>query len=351
MRLDHKNLKEGTIRLTVENPDDLWYLSQIIEAGDEITSRTLRKIERGGEGEKKQVSRVPVVLSICAEKIEWAKSSPTLRILGTITQGPEDAPRSEHHSFSVEAGISLTIHKEHWPSYQLERVEESLAGEKGSVMLLLFDREEALFVLLKKYGYDLLTTFSGSVPKKESHHKADNTFYEDILKQLAHYDNRYKLTSIIIASPAFFKEDLLKELKDQSLKKKIILATIHSIGRNGIEEVLKRPEVKTALLSERAGKEMMLVDELLAVISRGGSAAYGKKEVSRAAQAGAVSHLLITDRLLMNMREKGESNALETLMKSVDQSSGNITIVSSDHEGGHKLDGLGGIGALLRYKL
>jgi len=30
---------------------------------------------------------------------------------------------------------------------------------------------------------------------------------------------------------------------------------------------------------------------------------------------------------------------------------GKITVISSEHDGGQKLAGLGGIGALLRYKL
>jgi len=39
------------------------------------------------------------------------------------------------------------------------------------------------------------------------------------------------------------------------------------------------------------------------------------------------------------------------MMKIVDQTKGEIHIISSEYEGGRKLDGLGGIGAILRYKL
>ena len=38
-------------------------------------------------------------------------------------------------------------------------------------------------------------------------------------------------------------------------------------------------------------------------------------------------------------------------MTLVDQTKGNVLVVGSDHEGGKKLGGLGGIAALLRYKL
>ena len=37
-------------------------------------------------------------------------------------------------------------------------------------------------------------------------------------------------------------------------------------------------------------------------------------------------------------------------MKNVDNTQGEVHVVSSDHEGGKILDGLGGIAGLLRYK-
>jgi len=38
-------------------------------------------------------------------------------------------------------------------------------------------------------------------------------------------------------------------------------------------------------------------------------------------------------------------------MKQVDHAKGKVWIVSTEHEGGKRLEGLGGIGAILRYKM
>jgi protein pelota len=38
-------------------------------------------------------------------------------------------------------------------------------------------------------------------------------------------------------------------------------------------------------------------------------------------------------------------------MRTVESNSGKIHIISREHEGGKKLDGIGGIGAILRYKV
>ena len=37
-------------------------------------------------------------------------------------------------------------------------------------------------------------------------------------------------------------------------------------------------------------------------------------------------------------------------MRTVESMQGKVHIISSEHDGGKKLDGLGGLGALLRYK-
>ncbi|HIP74833.1 MAG TPA: mRNA surveillance protein Pelota, partial [Thermococcus paralvinellae] len=74
---------------------------------------------------------------------------------------------------------------------------------------------------------------------------------------------------------------------------------------------------------------------------------YGIGEVEEGANYGAIETLLILDELLKGgMREK-----IEQLMEFVRQMRGNIVIVSSEHEGGEKLKALGGIAALLRYRV
>ncbi|MBI2138764.1 pelota family protein, partial [Candidatus Woesearchaeota archaeon] len=146
-------------------------------------------------------------------------------------------------------------------------------------------------------------------------------------------------------------DEVMKQADDQELKKKIILATCNDTGRTGINEVLKRPEVKEALKEDRIAREVQAVDELLQEISKQGAAAYGMEETGKAVDAGAVASLLITDSCIGACREKGAYPMLETYFKKAEQAKGNIIIISSDHEGGKQLDGLGGIGALLRYKL
>ena len=93
------------------------------------------------------------------------------------------------------------------------------------------------------------------------------------------------------------------------------------------------------------------MDELLSEINKNGLAVYAWGEVKKAIDAGAVSKLLLTDDFIQQKREEGHYIELDKLMKQIDVLKGQINILSSKQETGQKLDGLGGIAAILRYKL
>ena len=344
------NLKQGTAKIEIQSQDDLWYLSHIIDAGDFVKGKTIRKIQKGTEDKSKQVKKA-VFLKIQVEKVEFSKTSAVLRIGGKVAEGPEDVAKGSWHSFSIEPGTTISIQKQQWLSFQLEKLKEACKAKIPKIAVCVFDREEAYFALMKKYGYELLSHLKGKVQKKAVDEKVKSSFYSDIIKQIEEYNKRHNLEKIILASPAFWKEELMKELKDDKLKSKIVLATCSSVGKNGIDEVLKRPETVEALREERAAKEINLVEKLLGEISKEGNTAYGLKEVEQAAIAGAVETLLVTDKLIQKLREQNKYAKLDSIMKAADTSKGSIAIISSEHEGGKKLEGLGGIAALLRYKL
>ena len=105
MQIIKKNLRQGEVTVKVNNPEDLWFLSQVINVDDSIKGKTERKIKIGKEDDRKQsVTRKTVFLEIKAEKIEFHKYSENLRISGIILQGPDDVPRGSHHTFNIEEG-------------------------------------------------------------------------------------------------------------------------------------------------------------------------------------------------------------------------------------------------------
>ncbi len=352
MQLLKTYFKKGIVRFKVNDPDDLWYLSHIIDAGDLVTGVTTRKIKIG-DSENAKIARKTFLVTIEAETVDFSAGGQALRVNGKIIEGPEDIPRGSYQSISLEMGSESTLTKEQWLTHQKQKLEE--AGKvKYSYLLCIFDREEALFALTKKFGYEILAKTQGEVSKKARQVDIKKDFQEEIIKALEIYHDRYAPEKIILASPAFYKEDLLKKISQaslKSLKAKIVLAICSDVSESALDEVIKRPELKEVLQQSRAREEQLLVEQVLQEISKDNLAVYGWTEVKKAVLGGAVSDLIVTDKLIKQSREQKKYEDLDELMKKTDALQGKIHVITSEHDSGKRIDGLGGIAALLRYKL
>ncbi len=348
MEITHTDFKKGLVKLRLTDSEDLWYLSHLIEAGDLITGKTTRKVKLGEQ--EAQVTKRTFTTKIQAETIELSETGTSLRINGKMKEGPEDLPRDAYQAISLEEGGEFVLEKKQWLTYQKQKLQEA-AEKKYHYLLCLFDREEALLALTKRKGYEILLKLQGEVAKKTKTVEVKKDFQEEIIKVLELYATRYTPEMVIVASPAFYKEDLFKKITNPELKKKIILATCSDISETSLDEVVKSPELEKALKSSKTREEKLLVEELLREINKDNLAVYGWEEVEKAVSAGAVRKLIVTDKLIRQKKTTSSYQQLDGMMKQVDSSQGEIHILSSAEESGRKVDGLGGIAALLRYKL
>ncbi len=348
MHFIHQDFRKGIVTLRVTDGDDLWYLSQLIEPGDLLRGTASRKLKIG-EGENAKTTKKTFTVTIQAETIQFSSSGTSLRINGKIKDGPEDIPRESYQAIELELGNDCSIEKKQWFSYQRQKLRE--AGEKRYIYILcLMDREEALFALTKKSGFEILLRLKGDVPKKGKFVDVKKDFHQELLQLFSSYAERYHPEAIIIASPAFYKDDFAQKLPDD-LRQKVVLAVCSDVDEANLQEVMKRPELEKTLLQSRLRHETMMVEEFLRELHNDGAAAYGWEEVRSAMHNGAVAKLLLTDQCIRRHREQGSYAHLDELMKQVDAQHGEIALLSSEHEAGKQIDGLGGIAALLRYKI
>src|SRR3989344_3144122 len=343
MRILKKDLGHGKLVVQAQNLDDLWCLSQSVRKGDVVIGKTTRKVRLGSSEEavKKQY-----VLSVAVEDVEFKEQS--LRLSGKTTEAMEDIPKGSHHTITTEPNDNLTIIKESWQKYELDRIDQATQVQL-SALIVIFDRELCLLARLKSRGYEIITELKGRVRKKGYDTANTANFYKEIITAIKDYDSRSKPDKIILASPAFWKEELMNEIDSDSksgqLKAKIVLAACSSVSENAIDEVLKRPEMATVLATAAATKEMGLVDEIMTEIAKDGKVAYGASEVREAIDAAAVEKLVLTDVRVYNNPET------EQLMKKTEEQGGRVFIINSENQPGQKLDSLGGVAAILRYKL
>ena len=334
MQIISRDLKNGVIKLRVQSLDDLWHLERIIEPGDFVRARTLRKtqIKRGKEiieGDRK-----PVTLVIRAEKTGFHPDTGKLRITGPITAGPKDVDIGSHHTIQVEPGLVLTITKE-WKKPHLERLERAKTREP-ELLVMLIDREQANFAELTAAGVNFLGT--KHYKKTRDVEEKRGEFYRELLDYLL----KQKHEAIILAGPGFEPENFLKFAKEKNpvLVKKIFLEKASDTGRAGIQEVIRKSKNKTLHLT-RVARETQVVEVFLERIARDGLAVYGKKETLNALKMGAVETLLVSESML------SES---ESLMELAEKQKSGVMVISNTHEAGERFLNLGGIGGLLRFR-
>ncbi|MCP3681166.1 MAG: mRNA surveillance protein pelota [bacterium] len=350
MKIIKQNMKKCEVTLLVQSLDDLWYLNQLVDAGDLVSGKTFRKVKLGKEDDRNTKSvKKPISITLNVERTEFHKYTTMLRIVGTVAEGPEEVPKGSHHTFNVEEGTVITIKKESWLNYQVERLKEASSQKSLDILICALDRDEAVFALLKQQGYKTLSRIKGDVQKKDFDEKS-SSFYDDLIKKLKEYVQRHKIRKVLIASPAFWKEELLKGIKDEELRKKITLATCSSL-EGALDELLKRSELAEILKEERTASEATLMEELLLEVSKEGHAAYGFKETKAAVEAGAAKILLISDSMIHKKRIDNTFADLDYIMRTADSMKAKIVILNSENNPGKKLDGLGGIASILRYKL
>jgi protein pelota len=91
----------------------------------------------------------------------------------------------------------------------------------------------------------------------------------------------------------------------------------------------------------------------MARIAEGAKVAYGIEEVAEAAEYGAVERLLVLDdRLRAERAGEGEWDTdINEVIENVERQGGEVTVFSNEFDPGQQLSNLGGIAALLRYRL
>lgn len=328
------DLKHGIGWLKPETADDLWLLSSIITPGSLVTARTLRTIEVRREEKKVKVGRRPVTLTI---KVEKAELNQTLRLGGKITEAPPEIPH-EWHTIEVKPGTQLKVIRE-WKGWELDKI-RAAARAAIPVLVCILDEREADLWLIKERTKHLAHIRAVGVGKEELRSRKPE-FYGEIIAALKRAP---EAKHIIIAGPGFEKENILKFIKEREkeLAKKITIDSVSHTGLPGLHELIKRKTLERVLKESRLTEEVAAVDKFFEQLAKGGAVAYGPEQVKAAAQAGAVEILLVSDTKVRQF---------EPLMETVEKMKGSVKIISSQHAAGEKLLGIGGIAAILRYKV
>ena len=330
------DLKHNLAKLTPESQEDLEILKEVITPGSFVTAKSPRsiKVKREGELVRAKSGRKEVILKIQVEKTDLKEK---LRLTGKILEAPEDVEKG-YHTIEIEPDKFLKVEKK-WKGWEIDRV-KSAERKTEPVLVCVLDDSEADFYMLKERYNHLIHLDSEASGKRYDLKKAEEKQKEYFIKLLEILKSKSDVRKMIIAGPAFAKENLQKLVKEREkpLLEKIIIEPTFQTGETGLQELLKKGLIEKLIKLSRVTEETQAVERLLEAVSGTGKAVYGLEKVRDALNSGVVRLLLVSDK---KIRDYEDALDLADSMKV------RIIVISSEHEAGERLMGLGGIAGFL----
>ena len=211
--------------------------------------------------------------------------------------------------------------------------------------IVVLDEQKATFAKLLAFGveFDFEIENEAGGKKDEKREERTKEYFKEIAKKLVESKER-----LVVAGPGFSKDNLKKyiEEKNPGMLKKIVFETCSTAERTGVIELLKSGKLAKIAGEERVAKEFEFVETLLEELRKdSGLAVYGKIEVHKAAEYGALKELFVLDELLR--KDKG----IESLVEKISRKGIRTTVFSSENDAGKQLEGLGGLAGILKFRV
>jgi len=344
MKLIKQDKRKAEFVLKIENNDDLWELSNFIDVDDIVTGKATRKIKIN-----EKVVKNTYTVTIKVEKVSF--ESEILRINGIVESEHEDIPKGSHQSIGLSIDDIFTLKKKNVLQYHYDKLEEIIKTIKSKILIAAFDKDDALFIEYNLKNFNVVFSLKAEGNKKnyfsEKETKTKKTeFFQDIADELKklNYSNKYDV--IVMASPQFWKAKVTK-LLDPELKKKITEAKISNVSISAVNELVNDENISNILKDNEFLKDSKYLNKLLMEISKDGKYSYGYDDVNQYVEQGNIELLLVSTKCI---RQNQKNEALFDMLKLAESTKAKVHIINSKNQAGIKLDGLGGIAAILRYK-
>ncbi len=223
--------------------------------------------------------------------------------------------------------------------------------------LVVIERKEASIGLLVGKKIKMLQHIDSFVPGKVRAGGQSAARYSRITEGLAkdfyrkiaeivkkEFFELKELKGILVGGPGPTKEDFLKEgnLATALMDKVIAVKDIGYADEHGLELLVESSQ--DVLAKQEIFHEKKLLENFFNKLGKErDKTAYRKEEVEKALSYGAVDVLLLSRKLPKSEIQKWEKKAQETSVK--------IELVSTETEEGVQFWNIGGIGAVLRFKI
>lgn len=377
------NQKDGSgfATLLPEEPEDMWHAYNLIQSTDLLRARAVRRVTKTSDSGSIASQRITLDLTITVTSTDFDIGSGQLHVAGRVASENEHVKLGSHHTLDLELNRKFTIEKgDGWDSIALEMLREACETERrAELWAVVMGEGTANICLITEHQTILRQRIEVPVPRKrkgglDGHDKGMDKFFSTTLSTLLRHldlgnstsDKTDKTVPLLLASPGFVAPTFLQYVKSEATRttNKPLLALIPSIlvahssshHVHALKEVLASPAITSKLSDTKFARETALMDKFTTLLRQDdGRAWYGPLEVERAVEKGAVGRgggvLMISNALFraQNVAERKRWVALVDRVREVE--GGEVRVLSSLHESGKRLEGLGNVAAILTFPL
>ncbi|HLC62767.1 MAG TPA: peptide chain release factor aRF-1 [Candidatus Nanoarchaeia archaeon] len=241
-------------------------------------------------------------------------------------------------------------------TFVLDILKEMLDVKEMYGLIVLDNREGNIGILKGTAITELLTMTSGVPGKIKAGGQSALRFAR--LREIAAHDfyrrigdasnkefyNKPEIKGILIGGPGPTKETFFSgNYLNNEVKKKVLgLKDISYTGDFGLRDLVERSQ--DLLAEAEVTKEKKLLERLFTALAKEPEkVAYGKEEVQSALEMGAVDMLFLSEDL--------EDYIIEAFQDMAEKTSTKVEIISVDIQEGQQLKELGGMAAILRFRI
>ena len=342
-------------KLRIDSEDDLWVLARFAISGRSLAMlgerRDTTTAESGGRAKAAERKKMWIQLRIITT--EYKTYSSILRVHGTIEQAPMDI--GSHHTHLVEVGDEIELHSlSGFPEYDRLLLTETMTSDKKSnVSIVVVENDEIVLFEVTRRGLREGATWTMRGGGKRGDIRTSETVAKSFQQKVAKEILAATSTKLpmILCGPGHARERLRQVILAQDPQRTIRLVSTSMAGRPGANEII-REGLADELLSEHAiSKEIQLLEEVWLRLSKNGAVAYGENELSKAMNEGAIETLLVSADTLRNPEAMIDGTPVSTWIQGISDIGAELVQCSSDHDSGEQLNNMGGVIALLRYRL
>lgn len=381
----------GSVTLCPEEPEDMWHAYNLVLVGDYLTASAIRRVTNESATGATSSQRVHTNLTIRVKSLDFDPQAGQLHVSGQIARENKYVKIGQFHTLDLELNRNFTIEKvvegvdggAGWDSVARTQLTEAIDPNKSTEAVAVVMQEGlANICFLTSHQTVLRQKVEVSVPRKRTgagrsadHDKGLDKFYATVLDTLLRQlegllENKDSSSTfpILLASPGFVAQGFLKhinaaaqtkgdKLLQDFVKRKAFVVVHSSSGHlHSLNEVLTSPEVRARLQNTQYARETAVMDDFFTLLRKDDSRAwYGPKEVEQAVEKGAVGRgggILLINNALFRSQEIATRRRWVSLVDRVREvEGGEVRILSSDHESGKRLEGLGGIAAILTFPI